>query len=158
MKYTSSYRKAACKALGLAMAVAAVMAIQHGSALAQSSELQQSGTITINHGQIAFIFSANVGGGNLHYKGKTYPFSISGLGVGGFGISSIEATGVVYDLKKLSDFDGAYGQARTGIVFGTVSAGTLWRENSEGVYLRLKAKRKGIALALGADAIIIQFD
>ena len=158
MKYTSLYRKTACKALGLAMAVAAVIAIQHGSAFAQSSKIQESGTVTINQGQIAFIFSANVGGGNLHYKGKTYPFSISGLGVGGFGISSIEATGVVYDLKKLSDFDGAYGQARTGIVFGTVSAGTLWLENSEGVYLRLKAKRKGIALALGADAIIIQFD
>ena len=158
MKYTSLYRKAGCKALALAMAVAAVIAIHHGSALAQSSEPQQSGTITISQGQIAFIFSANVGGGNLHYKGRTYPFSISGLGVGGFGISSIEATGVVYDLKKLSDFDGAYGQARTGIVFGTVSAGTLWLENSEGVYLRLKAKRKGVALALGADAIIIQFD
>ena len=158
MKYTSLYRKTACKALGLAMAVAAVIAIQHGSAFAQSSKIQESGTVTINQGQIAFIFSANVGGGNLHYQGKTYPFSISGLGVGGFGISSIEATGVVYDLKKLSDFDGAYGQARTGIVFGTVSAGTLWLENSEGVYLRLKAKRKGIALALGADAIIIQFD
>lgn len=158
MKYTSLYRKTACKALGLAMAVAAVIAIQHGSAFAQSSKIQESGTVTINQGQIAFIFSANVGGGNLHYQGRTYPFSISGLGVGGFGISSIEATGVVYDLKKLSDFDGAYGQARTGIVFGTVSAGTLWLENSEGVYLRLKAKRKGIALALGADAIIIQFD
>ncbi len=158
MKYTSLYRKTACKALGLAMAVAALIAIQHGSAFAQSSKIQQSGTVTINQGQIAFIFSANVGGGNLYYQGKTYPFSISGLGVGGFGISSIEATGVVYDLKKLSDFDGAYGQARTGIVFGTVSAGTLWLENSEGVYLRLKAKRKGIALALGADAIIIQFD
>ena len=158
MKYTSLYRKTACKALALAMAVAAVIAIQHGSAFAQSSKIQESGTVTINQGQIAFIFSANVGGGNLQYQGKTYPFSISGLGVGGFGISSIEATGVVYDLKKLSDFDGAYGQARTGIVFGTVSAGTLWLENSEGVYLRLKAKRKGIALALGADAIIIQFD
>ncbi len=158
MKYTSLYRKAVCKALGLAMAVAAVIAIQHGSALAQSSKPQPSGTITINQGQIAFIFSANVGGGNLHYKGRTYPFSISGLGVGGFGISSINATGVVYDLKKLSDFDGAYGQARTGIVFGNVSAGTLWLENSEGVYLRLKAKREGIALAVGADVIIIQFD
>ena len=158
MKYTSSYRKAGCKALALAMAVAAIIAIHLGSAFAQSSKPQESGTVTISQGQIAFIFSANVGGGNLHYKGKTYPFSISGLGVGGIGISSIEATGVVYDLKKLSDFDGAYGQARTGIVFGTVSAGTLWLENSEGVYLRLKAKRKGVALALGADAIIIQFD
>ena len=158
MKYISLNLKAGCKALGFAMAFAALIAIQHGSALAQSGKPQPSGTITINQGQIAFIFSANVGGGNLHYKGKTYPFSISGLGVGGIGISSIKATGEVYDLHKLSDFDGVYGQARTGIVFGTVSAGTLWLENGDGVYLRLKAKRKGVMLALGADAIIIQFD
>ncbi len=158
MKYTS-YRKAGCKALALAMAVAAVIAIHHGSAFAQSSKLQQSGTVTINQGQIAFIFSANVGGGNLHYQGRTYPFSIGGLGVGGFGISSINATGEVYNLNKLSDFDGAYGQARTGLtIVGTVLKSGLWLENSEGVYLRLKAKRKGIALALGADVIIIQFD
>lgn len=158
MTYTSSYRKAACKALGFAMAVAAVIAIHHGPAFAQSSKLQPSGTVTIDQGQIAFIFSANVGGGNLYYKGRTYPFSISGLGVGGFGISSIHASGNVYNLKRLSDFDGAYGQARAGIVLGNVSAGTLWLENPEGVYLRLKAKREGIALAVGADVIIIQFD
>lgn len=158
MKYTSLYRKAGRKALGLAMAVVAVVALQHGSAFAQSTKLTQSGTVTINQAQVAFIFSGNVGGGKLHYNGKTYPFSIGGLGVGGFGVSSIEATGTVYNLKRLSDFAGAYGQARTGIVVGTLSAGTLWLENPQGVYLKLAAKRKGIALSLGLDAIYIGFD
>lgn len=158
MKYTS-YRKAGCKALALAMAVAAVIAIHHGSAFAQSSKLQQSGTVTINQGQIAFIFSANVGGGNLHYQGRTYPFSIGGLGVGGIGITSIDATGEVYNLNKLSDFDGAYGQARTGLtIVGTVLKSGLWLENSEGVYIRLQAKRKGVALSFGLDAIYIGFE
>ncbi len=158
MKYTSLYRKAGRKALGLAMAVVAVVALQHGSAFAQSSKLMQSGTVTIDQVQVAFIFSGNVGGGKLHYNGKTYPFSIGGLGVGGFGVSSIEATGEVYNLKRLSDFAGAYGQARTGIVVGTLSAGTLWLENPQGVYLKLAAKRKGVALSLGLDAIYIGFD
>lgn len=158
MKYTS-YRKAGCKALALAMAVAAVIAIHHGSAFAQSSKLQQSGTVTINQGQIAFIFSANVGGGNLHYQGRTYPFSIGGLGVGGIGITSIDATGEVYNLNKLSDFDGSYYQARTGLtIVGTVLKSGLWLENTEGVYIRLKAKRKGVALSFGLDAIYIGFE
>ncbi len=158
MKYTSLYREAGRKALGLAMAVVAVVALQHGSAFAQSSKLTQSGTVTIDQVQVAFIFSGNVGGGKLHYNGKTYPFSIGGLGVGGFGVSSIDATGEVYNLKRLSDFAGAYGQARTGIVVGTLSAGTLWLENPQGVYLRLAAKRTGIALSLGLDGIYIGFD
>ncbi len=158
MKYTSLYRKAGRKALGLAMAVVAVVALQHGSAFAQSSKLTQSGTVTINQVQVAFIFSGNVGGGKLHYKGKSYPFSIGGLGVGGIGVSSIEATGEVYNLRRLNDFAGGYGQARTGIVVGNLSAGTLWLENSQGVYLKLAAKRKGIALSLGLDGIYIGFD
>jgi len=158
MKYTSLCLKAGCKAVGLAMAVLAVIALQHGSAFAQSKRPQQSGTVTIDQIQVAFIFSGNVGGGNLHYKGKTYPFSIGGLGVGGIGISSIKATGEVYDLKRLADFEGGYGQARTGIVLGNKSMGSLWLENSEGVYIRLSAKRKGIALSLGIDGIYIKFD
>ena len=158
MKNISLNLKDGCKALGLALVVLAVMGLQGGSAFAQSKKPQQSGTITIDQVQVAFIFSGNVGGGKLHYKGKTYPFSIGGLGVGGFGVSSIKATGWVYDLKKLSDFDGGYGQARTGIVLGNKSAGSLWLENSDGVYLHLKAKRSGIMLSMGIDGIYIKFD
>jgi len=158
MMSTYLFRRIGRKALGLAMAVFTVMALQDGSAFAQSSQLTQSGTLTIHQVQVAWIFSGNVGGGKLRYGGKIYPFSIGGLGVGGFGISSIEATGEVYNLRKLSDFDGAYGQARAGIVVGDLSKGSLWLKNPQGVYLRLTAKRKGIALSLGLDAIYIKFD
>ncbi len=158
MNYTSLYLKVGCKALGLAMAFLAVIALQHGSAFAQSKRPQQTGTITIEQLQVAFMLSGNVGGGKLHYKGKTYPFSIGGLGIGGIGISSIDATGEVYGLKNLRDFDGGYGQARSGIVVGTASAGSLWLENSQGVYIRLGAKRAGLALSLGVDGIYISFD
>jgi hypothetical protein len=158
MIFASLYWKVGRKALGLAMAVMAFIAIQQGTAFAQSSKLQQSGMLTIDQVQVAWIFSGNVGGGKLRYGGKTYSFSIGGLGVGGIGVSKIEAIGEVYNLKKLSDFDGAYGQARAGIVVADMSKGSLWLENPQGVYIRLTAKRKGIALALGLDAIYIKFD
>jgi hypothetical protein len=158
MKTISLYLKDGCKAVGLALGVLAVMGLLGGSAFAQSKKPKQTGTISINQVQVAFIFSGNVGGGKLHYKGKTYPFTIGGLGVGGIGVSSIEATGEVYDLKKLSDFDGAYGQARSGVVLGNKSAGSLWLENTDGVYLHLKAKRAGVMLSLGVDGIYIDFD
>jgi hypothetical protein len=146
------------KVWAIAIAALTLLALPYGPASAQSSKLTESGTVTVNQAQVAFIVSGNVGGGKLHYQGKTYPFSIGGLGIGGFGISSIDATGTVYNLFKLSDFSGAYGQARTGIVVGTLSAGTLWLENPQGVYMKLAAKRKGIALSLGLDGIIIGFD
>ena len=114
-----------------------------------------SGTLTVEQYQVAWILSGNLGGGKLDYKGKIYDFTIGGLGVGGFGVSKIEATGEVYGLKRIEDFAGAYGQARYGIVAADVSTGELWLQNTKGVVIRLDAKRKGLALSVGADAIYV---
>lgn len=124
---------------------------------AMAEDLQPSGTVTIEQVQVAFVFSGNIGGGVLTFDGKSYEFEIGGLGVGGIGASSIEARGTVYNLRKLSDFAGAYGQARAGFAVGTTSSGSLWLQNSKGVYMELTAERKGLALSLGADAIYVDF-
>ena len=47
--------------------------------------------------------------------GRTFPFTVGGLGVGGIGISKIEAKGEVYGLERLRDFPGAYIQDRYGL-------------------------------------------
>ncbi len=114
-----------------------------------------SGTLTVEQLQVAFIGSANVGGGTLNYKGQSHDFKIGGLGVGGFGISRIDATGEVYGLNKLEDFPGAYGQARYGAVIGDASTGELWLENTKGVVIHIDGKREGLALSMGVDGIII---
>lgn len=142
----------------LAGVIAVVAVLQAGPAAAQSSELKQSGTVTVSQTQIAFIGSGNFGGGELAFEGKTYSFTIGGLGVGGFGVSRMEAVGEVYNLTNLDDFEGAYGQARTGIVVGDRSAGQLWLENPGGVYIHLKTERTGLALSLGGDAVYISID
>ena len=117
-----------------------------------------SGTVVIEQVQIAFIGSGNLGGGTLFVGGNRYPFTIGGLGIGGIGISRMEATGTVYDLRALSDFPGAYVQARYGLAVGQLSAGELWLQNTRGVGLHLQAKRQGLALSLGGDAVFIDFD
>lgn len=117
-----------------------------------------SGTLTIDQVQAAFMLSGNIGGGVLSFEGKNYDFTIGGLGVGGFGVSSIKATGEVYGLKSLADFPGAYAQARVGFAAGNSGGGDLWLENEKGVYMHLVAERKGLMLSLGADAIYIDLD
>lgn len=131
-----------------------------GTMLAAPALAQQrvkSGTVNIEQVQVAFIGSGNVGSGTLHYQGKSYRFSVGGLGVGGFGFSKMEAWGDVYNLKELRQFPGAYGQARYGAVAGDKSSGEMWLENPEGVLINLKTRRQGLAVSLGADAIIIDF-
>jgi hypothetical protein len=69
----------------------------------------------------------------------------------------MEATGDVYNLRELSQFPGAYGSARYGAAVGDQGGGELWLQNPAGVLMSLKAKRTGLAVSLGADAVIIDF-
>ncbi len=124
---------------------------------ASAADLEKSGTVEIEQVQVAFLYSGNLGGGRLYFKGKSYPFSVGGLGIGGIGISKMEAVGQVYNLKDAKDFPGAYGQARYGYAAGDTSGGKLWLENTMGVVIELAAKREGLALSLGADAVYISF-
>jgi hypothetical protein len=105
--------------------------------------------------QAAYIGSGSGGGGVLYFRGMAYPFDIGGAGVGGIGLSTIEATGEVYNLRDLSQFPGTHGQARYGFAIGTASAGDLWLQNEASVIMHLKAKRTGLMLSLGSDAVVI---
>jgi len=113
------------------------------------------GTVEMRQVQVAYIGSGSTGNGVLHYQGRDYPFNVSGLGVGGLGASTIDAVGEVYDLPTLSRFAGKYAQARYGVALGNWSAGNLWLQNGSGVILHLKARRTGLMLSLGGDAVVI---
>ena len=89
------------------------------------------------------------------YYGGAYPFTVGGLGVGGIGASTVDAQGEVYKLRNLSQFPGSYAQASYGFVVGSTSSGDLWMQNEAGVIMHLKAKRTGLMLSLGGDAVVI---
>lgn len=116
-----------------------------------------SATVEIQQIQIAFIGSGTLGGGKLHYRGKSYPITIGGLGVGGIGASELTASGSVYGLIKREDFAGAYVQVRSGWALADQGKGTMWLRNTNGVTMKLNTQRQGLQLALGADGVVIGF-
>jgi hypothetical protein len=118
--------------------------------------LPVDGTVDMHQVQAAFIGSGGGGNGTLYYEGRAYRFDVGGLGIGGIGASTIDATGEVYKINNISQFPGAYAQGRYGYVFGTKSAGDLWLQNEAGVIMHLKAKREGLMLSLGGDAVVIK--
>ncbi len=144
-------------ALRLLLIAATLLGTAAGLASADE-ELKRSGTVSIEQVQIAWFGSANLGGGKLHIGGQTHDFTVGGLGIGGFGISKITATGEVYNLTDIGHFPGAYAQGRWGFALGDLSRGELWIKNANGVYLHLKTEREGLALSLGGDAIYINLD
>jgi hypothetical protein len=116
---------------------------------------QPDGTVDMEQVQAAFIGSGGGGSGTLYYQGKSYRFAVGGLGIGGIGASTINAQGEVYGLNNIQDFPGGYAQGRYGVVVGSASAGDLWLKNEKGVVMHLRAKRTGLMLSLGGDAVVI---
>jgi hypothetical protein len=139
---------------GLALSLMVLYGILSAGAHAQSGPPPKpSGSVNIHQVQVAFIGSGAVGGGKLYYHGRSYPFKLGGLGIG---VSTLDATGSVYHLRRLQDFEGVYGQARIGWAVGEQGKGDMRLQNANGVYPRLKARRQGLALSLGADGTVVR--
>ena len=151
-----------CWSSGVARRVVAIVLCLSGAvsapALAQSPRPRSSATVSIHQIQVAFIGSGMLGGGTLSYRGAAYRFRLGGLGIGGVGVSRRDATGTVYNLRRLTDFEGVYGQARSGWAAGDQGRGSLWMQNANGVYLRLVGVRRGLSLTMGADGVRIEFE
>jgi hypothetical protein len=117
-----------------------------------------SGYVDMREVSIAYLGEAGGGKGTLTFQGQSYPFDIAGLGGGGIGVSTLDASGEVYNLTDLAQFPGAYDELRYGAVVGEASTGDLWLENNAGVVMHLKAKREGLMLSLGADVVDIRME
>jgi hypothetical protein len=117
--------------------------------------LRSDATVDMNEVQAAYIGNAGGGSGTLYFHGQSYPFTVAGVGVGGIGASTISAWGEVYNLNNVAQFPGTYAQGSYGFAFGTQSSGDLWLQNQAGVIMHLKAKREGLMLSIGGDAVAI---
>ncbi len=151
-------RRAALRRAGGAAALpllASPLLLRSRQALAAE---KPSATLTLHRVDVALLLNAGWGGGTLYYQGH-HAFKIKGLGIGGIGISKLEAHGNVFRLKQLSDFAGLYGSVQAGAVAGDEQLhGGLWLQNPAGVQIHLVPRRQGVSLSLGADGVLITFD
>jgi hypothetical protein len=109
-------------------------------------------TIRISSGSVAAGIGWSWGKGTLTYKGKDYPLSVKGLSIGKVGITKATASGEVYHLKTLKDFDGNYTAAGAGITLaGGRSAVDM--SNQNGVRVRVISTNRGVDLTLGVGGV-----
>lgn len=96
------------------------------------------------------------GSGQLTFKGRSYPFSVSGLGMVEARSAKIEGAGEVFNLAQIGDFSGRYFPAHPGEPF--VEDGTSGEiKNENGVVIRFRATaaallvppRSGLSILLG---------
>ena len=148
-------RRKSLTSCGFATLLALAACSSSGVGEKSVSGLIPDATVDMREVQAAFLGSGGGGHGTLFYRGREYPFTVAGLGIGGIGASTVDAEGEVYKLNSVKDFPGTYGEGRYGFALGQKSGGDLWLQNNAGVIMHLKAKRTGLMLSLGGDAVEI---
>jgi hypothetical protein len=109
-------------------------------------------TLKLHQGQIAIGIGYSWGEGVLTFKGQALPFKISGLSVLDVGVSRAEASGNVYNLSRIEDFNGTYTSvAAEATIAG--GAGAITMKNQNGVVINLVATTQGINFKLSLDGV-----
>jgi hypothetical protein len=135
-----------------ALLASAAFADDPATSAASDTAQGPDATITLTGDSVAAGIGFVWANGNLTYKGKTYPVKLSGVSVVDVGAAHITATGNVYNLTTLRDFDGNYTAATAGLtVAGGGSAAVL--RNQHGVVIKLLSTTEGLRFNLSADGI-----
>jgi hypothetical protein len=135
-----------------ALAVGAVISVLAGVALAAAEKKKPDATLKLTEGSVAVGIGWSWGKGELTYKGKTYKFKVDGVTAGEVGKTKVEATGEVFNLKKIEDFDGVYA---AGSIEGTggTGAGVTALSNPKGVSILLKSTTEGANLKAAVEGV-----
>jgi hypothetical protein len=116
------------------------------------AEDKPDGKLELHGGSVAIGIGYSWAGGTLTYKGKTYEVEVNGLSVGDVGVTKAEASGDVYQLAKLSDFDGNYTAAAGGATVGGGASASIMK-NQNGVEIRLVSTTQGLKFTFAAAGV-----
>jgi len=123
------------------------------SSLAKGKKIDA--TINLDVGSVAAGIGWSWGGGVMVYEGVEHHFDISGLSLADVGISKFSASGIVYNLHKLEDFDGTYHGVKAGVTLAG-GKGAIALKNNHGVVLELNGTGQGLKFALGTQGVTIK--
>ncbi|WBL76755.1 hypothetical protein I3J27_27535 [Bradyrhizobium xenonodulans] len=114
-------------------------------------------------GQVAVVFTkggfiVGVGGGEgvLLYRGKKYPFTVSGMSVGlTVGASTTKFVGRALNLKGPASIEGSYAVGGAGGAIAA-GAGAVQLQNGNGVILQLSGPRVGAEVSAAVGGVTIR--
>ena len=103
--------------------------------------------VTIESTSAAAGFGYQWGSGVLEYRGQLYPFTVQGFSIIDVGFAKLAATGQVFNLEKVEDFDGLFMAAVAGGSLGG-GAGAAAMQNQHGVKMVLTTTNQGLNFSL----------
>ena len=139
--------------MGKYAAVLAMLVLFTGSPT--PSRAQAMGDVSVVFARAGLIVGAGRGRGVLTYRGRDYPFRVSGLSLGiTAGASAMRLTGRVSGLREVKDFAGPYDAVGGGgALVGGASGVQL--TNTKGVMISLQGLAAGLEFAANRSGIRI---
>jgi len=122
---------------------------------AASSLAQAPGYVRVKFVKAGVMVGAGGGSGVLTYRGRDYPFRVSGLSLGvtaGASVSRLE--GWASGIRQVSDFAGTYSSVGGGGAFAG-GVGGVHLVNKKGVRIALQGIRAGMEFAANLSSIEI---
>jgi hypothetical protein len=128
------------------------------SAMLATPSRAETGQVAVVFTKGGFIIGVGGGQGVLIFRGKKYPFTVSGMSVGfTIGASTSKFTGRALNLRSPGDLAGSYAAGGAG---GAIAAGAggVQLQNANGVILQLSGPRVGaeVSAAVGGVTITMQ--
>ena len=123
--------------------------------LTASSLAQAPGYVRVKFVKAGLMVGAGGGSGVLTYRGRDYPFRVSGLSLGltaGASVSRLE--GWASGIKQVSDFAGTYSSVGAGGAF-VGGIGGIHLGNEKGVRIDLQGPKAGMEFAANLSKIEI---
>ncbi len=136
------------------VAVLVVALVVPGMVSAQANP-KVDATIELTKGQVAVGIGWSWGSGTLTYKGKKYPVKVEGLSVVDIGVTKAKASGKVYYLDKIENFNGVYETVAAEGTIG-VGVGVTRLRNKTGVMIDLVTKTKGVNFKLAPEGVKLE--
>jgi hypothetical protein len=135
--------------------VAATVCMPLWATSTRAADEKPAATLEFNGGSAAAGVGVSWGAGVLRYQDKSYAFKVNGLSIGAVGISEASASGEVFNLKSLDDFNGNYVAVGAGLTVaggGAVAA----MKNQNGVTIQVKSTTQGAKVVIGGGGVDIQ--
>jgi hypothetical protein len=141
------------KKLATGIALVASIAVLTGLSTPSRAETGQVAVVFTKGG---FIVGVGGGEGVLLYRGKKYPFTVSGMSVGlTVGASTTKFVGRALNLKGPASIEGSYAVGGAG---GAVAAGAgaVQLQNGNGVILQLSGPKVGAEVSAAVGGVTIR--
>jgi hypothetical protein len=167
MTMTTSRALAASAVFCAVFALAAVQPVFAAGAANPQTEGQDSaatetsgtpsGTLEVASEEMRLIMGGTAGKGTLHFKGKNYAFTYksASAGIGAKMVKEMSATGEVFHLTRIEDFEGQYAAVSKAALAGESEVEATYK-NDKGVVVTLRGTVKGAGLSLGGGIATIK--